>query len=124
MQDAPAAGAADGGSAVGSLQQQLLEAEGHSLLEELLDSSRQAEALESSVRDITTLNQMLSSAVAQQAESIEMVYANAVEATHNITSGNKSLQSAITVNKSSRKLVLALLLSAALGLLFFDWFNS
>lgn len=106
------------------LQEQQLWAESQHLMEELLDSSRQSERLERTVKDISTLNNMMSSAVAHQAEAIEQLYSAAVESSYNISAGNDNLKQAVGVNKSSRKLIVALLVAASLGLLFFDWFNS
>ena len=49
--------------------------------QELLTSrSSQASSVERSMREISTLHQMFSTAVAQQAEAIEMIYDAAVEA--------------------------------------------
>ena len=76
------------------------------------------------MREISTLNQMLSTAVMQQVESIETLYNNALEATQHIVQGNVNIRKTIEVNRSTRKYVFVLLLVASLLLLFFDWFNS
>ncbi len=59
-----------------------------------------------------------------QAEQIEALYAEAVEASSYITRGNVELRKTIEVNRSSQKYVIVLLLVAAGLLLFFDWFSS
>lgn len=91
---------------------------------DLRASGQQAQQIESTMRHITTLNQMISTAVMEQAEMIEQLYNNALDATHNITRGNKELKKTIVLNRSSRNWVLVLSVVAALLLLFFDWFYS
>lgn len=76
------------------------------------------------MRHISTLNQMISTAVMQQADMIEQLYSDALEATHHISRGNVELQKTITLNRSSRNWVLVLCVLAGLMLLFFDWFYS
>lgn len=91
---------------------------------DLRASGQQAQQIESTMRHIATLNQMISTAVMEQAEMIEQLYNNALDATHNITRGNKELKKTIVLNRSSRNWVLVLSVVAALLLLFFDWFYS
>lgn len=67
---------------------------------------------------------MISTAVMQQAEMIETLYSNAVDATQHIQRGNVHLKKTIKVNRSSRLYLLVLFVVAGLLLLFFDWFNS
>lgn len=76
------------------------------------------------MRQVATLNQMISTAVMQQAEMIEQLYNNAVESTTNIKRGNRELKKTIQLNRSARYYTLVLLVTAGLLLLFFDWFNS
>jgi hypothetical protein len=97
---------------------------GPPLQEQLMKTSGQAQQVERSMREISTLNQMLSTAVMQQVESIEALYSNALEATQHIVRGNVSIKKTVEVNRSTRKYVFVLLLVASLLLLFFDWFNS
>lgn len=92
--------------------------------EQLTKTASQVQQVERSMREISTLNQMLSTAVMQQVESIEMLYNNALEATAHIKMGNVDIKKTIEVNKSTRKYVFVLMLVASLLLLFFDWFNS
>jgi hypothetical protein len=51
------------------------------LQEELTSAAQQAQGIERTMREITTINQMISTAVMQQAEMIETLYNNAVDAT-------------------------------------------
>lgn len=94
------------------------------LQEQLASAAQQAQGIERTVREITTINQMISTAVMQQAEMIEQLYNNAVDATHNIKRGNVDLKKTIQLNRSSRYYLLVLMVTLSLLLLFFDWFNS
>lgn len=91
---------------------------------DLRAASQQAQNIESTMRHISTLNQMISTAVMEQAEMIEQLYNNALDATHNVTRGNKELKKTIALNRSSRNWVMVLSIVAGLLLLFFDWFYS
>jgi syntaxin 18 len=79
---------------------------------------------EKSVREIASLNQAFSAAIFQQAEQIETLYNEAVQASENIQMGNVQLEKKVRVNKSSRKCLLFLLFVFSLALLFVDWFYS
>ncbi|KAG2450660.1 hypothetical protein HYH02_004500 [Chlamydomonas schloesseri] len=105
-------------------QAQEVEQENKALLERLTATRNAAFSVEQSVRDVAALNQMFSTAVLAQAETIESIYMAAVEATHNITRGNESLTKTVAINRSSTRHILVLLLLATACLLFFDWFNS
>lgn len=82
------------------------------------------QGIERSVREIATLNQLFSAAVLAQAEQLEELYMNALDASHNIVAGNTALVKTIEVNRSSSRYILALFVVASLCLLFYDWFNS
>ncbi|KAG2438037.1 hypothetical protein HXX76_005651 [Chlamydomonas incerta] len=124
----PGPGAADGGDGGPEVwpagQAQEVEQENKALLERLTATRDAAFSVEQSVRDVAALNQMFSTAVLAQAETIESIYMAAVEATHNITRGNESLTKTVAINRSSSRYILVLLLVATACLLFFDWFNS
>ncbi len=94
------------------------------LQEDLTSTSQQAYQVEKSMREITTLNQMISTAVMQQAESIEQLYNVAVEATSQIKRGNEELRKTVRLNRSSQLYIFVLLMTATFLLLFFDWFYS
>jgi syntaxin 18 len=76
------------------------------------------------MREITTLNQMISTAVMHQAEQIECIYSAAVEATGNLKRGNEDLRKTVALNRSSQLYIVILLLTASVLLLFMDWFYS
>ncbi len=80
--------------------------------------------MERSVREITTMQQMISTAVMEQAEAIEQLYNVAVEATTHIKRGNEEVRKTIAVNRSSTLYIVVMLLVASLMLLLFDWLNS
>ncbi|GLC51579.1 hypothetical protein PLESTB_000517600 [Pleodorina starrii] len=106
------------------VQLQDMEQENKALLERLTATRGSALSVEQAVRDVAALNQMFSSAVLAQAETIEAIYLAAVDATHNITAGNEALTKTVAVNRSTTRYIVVLLLVATLCLLFFDWFNS
>ncbi|KAF5838947.1 hypothetical protein DUNSADRAFT_1893 [Dunaliella salina] len=105
-------------------QQEQLALENQNLVAQLSATAAQAQGLESTIQDIAVLNQMFSTAVLHQAESIESIYSAAVDASQNISTGNVDLQKAVNYGRSSQRQILIILLAATLGLLFFDWFNS
>ncbi len=76
------------------------------------------------MREIATLNQMFSTAIAAQSEQIEKLYSEAVEATRHISAANVQLSKAVRTNRSARKFMLLFFLVASLAVLFLDWWNS
>lgn len=115
--------------ALGSRQEMVqedvqLQSENFELQQDLSNLTDQVQRAEQSVREIASLNQAFSAAVFHQAEQIETLYEQAVEASHNIEQGNVQLEKTIRVNKSSQKCMFVLLLSFSLFLLFLDWFYS
>lgn len=84
------------------VQQQHLDDETRALqveLTSLLDSVQQTET---KMVEMSALNHLISTHVLQQAQQIEHLYDQAVEATHNVQLGNKELAQAIQRNSSSR----------------------
>ncbi|KAJ0250377.1 Syntaxin-81 [Hirschfeldia incana] len=83
-------------------QQQLLDDETQALqveLSNLLDGARQTET---KMVEMSALNHLMATHVLQQAQQIEVLYDQAVEATKNVELGNKELSQAIKRNSSSR----------------------
>lgn len=105
-------------------QVQHLDEENAALQRELLSMTDQVQHAERSVREIATLNQMFSTAIVQQAQQIEQLYAEAVAATSTIGGANVQLDKAIRANKAGQKCMFLLFLVASLGLLFLDWWYS
>lgn len=96
----------------------------HTPQADLRSSTQQSAQIEATMRHVSTLNQMISTAVMAQADMIEQLYNDAVKATHHISRGNVQLKKTIALNRSSRNWVLVLSVVAGLLLLFFDWFYS
>ena len=65
-----------------------------------------------------------SSAISSQVSAIESTFENAMAASAYIRTGNEHLGKAISVNRSTQRYILVLLIVATFGLLFFDWINS
>eukprot|EP00890_Picochlorum_soloecismus_P002208 jgi/Picsp_1/2989/NSC_01212-R1_origin recognition complex subunit 2 len=104
--------------------QSQIQAENHALQMELMSLSDQVQEAERSVREIASLNVAFSAAIFQQAEQIETLYKEAIQATENIDQGNVQLRKTVQVNKSSRKCLFILLFSFSIALLLFDWWYS
>lgn len=84
----------------------------------------QVQQVERTVREIAAMQQMISTAVAQQAEAIEQIYNEAVAATLDVRRGNAELTKTLAVNRSSTLYLVVLLLVASALLLLYDWINS
>ncbi|KAK9837495.1 hypothetical protein WJX81_006873 [Elliptochloris bilobata] len=83
-------------------QRQVLEAENAALAEQLANVGHGAALAESTMRELATLHQMLSTQVMHQSEQIEQLYTQAVAATLNVERGNVHLTKAIAINSSAR----------------------
>ncbi|XP_076961044.1 syntaxin-81-like [Bidens hawaiensis] len=105
------------------IQQQLLDDETRALqveLSSLLDAARDTET---KMVEMSALNHLMSTHVLQQAQQIEYLYDQAVEATKNVELGNKELTQAIQRNSSSRTFLLLFLVVLTLSVLFLDWYS-
>ncbi|KAJ4719912.1 syntaxin-81 [Melia azedarach] len=106
-----------------SVQQQLLDDETRALqveLSSLLDAVQQTET---KMVEMSALNHLMSTHVLQQAQQIEFLYDQAVEATKNVELGNKELSQAIRRNSSSRTFLLLFLFVLNFSILFLDWYS-
>lgn len=104
-------------------QQQLLDDETRALqveLSSLLDAARDTET---KMVEMSALNHLMSTHVLQQAQQIEYLYDQAVEATKNVEMGNKELTQAIQRNSSSRVFILLIVFVLTFTVLFLDWYN-
>lgn len=102
-------------------QQQLLDDETQALqveLSNLLDGARQTET---KMVEMSALNHLMATHVLQQAQQIEFLYDQAVEATKNVELGNKELSQAIQRNSSSRTFLLLFFFVLTFSVLFLDW---
>ncbi|KAL8227393.1 hypothetical protein R6Q59_000138 [Mikania micrantha] len=89
-------------------------------LSSLLDGARDTET---KMVEMSALNHLMSTHVLQQAQQIEYLYDQAVEATKNVEMGNKELTQAIQRNSSSRTFLLLFLVVLTLSVLFLDWYS-
>ncbi|BDA47671.1 Syntaxin-18 [Coccomyxa sp. Obi] len=105
-------------------QQQLIEEENRALVQQLMSLNQGATSIETTMRELATLNQMFSGQVFHQAQQIEQIYEQAVQATLNVDRGNVQLQKAIKVGGSARSILFWFFIIAAASLLFLDWFYS
>ncbi|GAX82039.1 hypothetical protein CEUSTIGMA_g9467.t1 [Chlamydomonas eustigma] len=105
-------------------QRQVLIEENKSLASQLTAMNSQVLAVEKSVMEVATLNQIFSSLISSQAQAIETVYENAVEASFHINTGNQYLDKTIRANRSTQYYIFVILGIATFSLLFFDWFYS
>ncbi|KAJ8541928.1 hypothetical protein K7X08_016794 [Anisodus acutangulus] len=89
-------------------------------LNSLLDSVQETET---KMVEMSALNHLMSTHVLQQAQQIELLYEQAVEATQNVELGNKELSQAIQRNSSSRTFLLLFLFVLTFSILFLDWYS-
>nr|TKS17597.1 syntaxin 81 family protein [Populus alba] len=78
---------------------------------------------ETKMLEMSALNHLMSTHVLQQAQQIELLYEQAVEATKNVELGNKELSQAIQRNSSSRTFLLLFLSVLTFSILFLDWYS-
>ncbi|KAK9905533.1 hypothetical protein WJX75_001699 [Coccomyxa subellipsoidea] len=105
-------------------QQQLIEEENRALVQQLMSLNQGATSIETTMRELATLNQMFSGQVFHQAQQIEQIYEQAVQTTLNVDKGNVQLKKAIRVGGSARSYLFWFFIIAAASLLFLDWFYS
>ncbi|KAI3506002.1 hypothetical protein L1887_28355 [Cichorium endivia] len=90
-------------------------------LSSLLDAARDTET---KMVEMSALNHLMSTHVLQQAQQIEYLYDQAVEATKNVEMGNKELTQAIQRNSSSRLFIVLCFVVITFTLLFLDCYNT
>ncbi|KAL6988026.1 Syntaxin-81 [Sarracenia purpurea var. burkii] len=105
------------------VHQQLLDDETRALQVELTNLLDAAQETETKMVEMSALNHLMSTHVLQQAQQIEVLYEQAVEATTNVELGNKELSQAIQRNSSSRTFLLLFLFVLTFSILFLDWYN-
>ncbi|XP_027112763.1 syntaxin-81 [Coffea eugenioides] len=105
------------------VQEQLLDDETRALQVELSSLLDAAQETEKKMVEMSALNHLMSTHVLQQAQQIELLYEQAVEATKNVELGNKELSQAIQRNSSSRTFLLLFLFVLTFSILFLDWYN-
>ncbi|KAE9588217.1 hypothetical protein Lal_00002876 [Lupinus albus] len=105
------------------VQQQLLDHETRALQVELSSLLDTVQETETRMVEMSALNHLISTHVLQQAQQIEHLYQQAVEATMNVELGNKELSQAIQRNSSSRTFLLLFLFVLTFSILFLDWYS-
>ncbi|KAG7015998.1 putative sugar phosphate/phosphate translocator [Cucurbita argyrosperma subsp. argyrosperma] len=101
-------------------QQQLLDDETRALQVELTSLLDAVQETETKMVEMSALNHLMSTHVLQQAQQIEFLYEQAVEATKNVELGNKELSQAIQRNSSSRTFLLLFLFVLTFSIIFLD----
>ncbi|MQL75187.1 hypothetical protein Taro_007575 [Colocasia esculenta] len=110
-------------SAAVNVQEQLLDDETRALQVELSNLLDAVQETETKMVEMSALNHLMSTHVLQQAQQIEHLYEQAIEATKNVESGNKELSQTIQRNSSSRTFLLLFLFILTFSVLFLDWYN-
>ncbi|KAK4583185.1 hypothetical protein RGQ29_026110 [Quercus rubra] len=105
------------------VQQQLLDDETRALQVELTSLLDAVQETETKMVEMSALNHLMSTHVLQQAQQIEVLYDQAVEATMNVELGNKELNQAIQRNSSSRTFLMLFLFVLTFSILFLDWYS-
>ncbi|KAH8496961.1 hypothetical protein H0E87_019617 [Populus deltoides] len=105
------------------VQQQLLDDETRALQVELTSLLDAVQETETKMVEMSALNHLMSTHVLQQAQQIELLYEQAVEATKNVELGNKELSRAVQRNSSSRTFLLLFLFVLTFSILFLDWYS-
>ncbi|KAK8976681.1 hypothetical protein V6N11_057280 [Hibiscus sabdariffa] len=105
------------------VKQELLDDETRALQVELSSLLDAAQETETKMVEMSALNHLMSTHVLQQAQQIEHLYDQAVEATKNVELGNKELSQAIQRNSSSRTFLMLFFLVLTFSILFLDWYN-
>ncbi|XP_022746212.1 syntaxin-81 [Durio zibethinus] len=105
------------------VQQELLDDETRALQVELTSLLDAVQETETKMVEMSALNHLMSTHVLQQAQQIEHLYDQAVEATKNVELGNKELSQAIQRNSSSRTFLLLFLFVLTFSIMFLDWYN-
>ncbi|KAI5649052.1 hypothetical protein M9H77_35057 [Catharanthus roseus] len=102
---------------------QILDDETHVLQAELSSLLDAVQETETKMVEMSALNHLMSTHVLQQAQQIELLYEQAIEATKNVELGNKELTQAIQRNSSSRTFLLLFLFVLTFSVIFLDWYN-
>ncbi|KAL8521877.1 hypothetical protein ACS0TY_012147 [Phlomoides rotata] len=106
-----------------NFQQQLFDDETRTLQVELSNMLGAVQETETKMVEMSALNHLMSTHVLQQAQQIEFLYEQAVEATTNVELGNKELSQAIQRNSSSRTFILLFLFVLTFSVLFLDSYS-
>eukprot|EP00192_Tetraselmis_astigmatica_P021007 CAMPEP_0117662704 /NCGR_PEP_ID=MMETSP0804-20121206/8192_1 /TAXON_ID=1074897 /ORGANISM="Tetraselmis astigmatica, Strain CCMP880" /LENGTH=296 /DNA_ID=CAMNT_0005469615 /DNA_START=71 /DNA_END=958 /DNA_ORIENTATION=+ len=95
----------------------MMQAENDALVQELTTTAHQVNQVERAMQDISALNSMFSEQVLRQAEQVEQLYLEAVDASHRVEEGNTSLRKALKLNSSTRIYIILVYCIAIFGVL-------
>ena len=128
---APAASTTDEGSTTETtetsghqVQAQVHSTEGDVLVDELTTLVEQVRKAEGQVAEMSALSSLCATHVQAQAAQIEQLYAQAVESTRNLESGNVQLKKTIKRRGEGSFIVGIVLFIATFSLLFLDWLQG
>jgi|TARA_B110000483_G_scaffold183855_2_gene217479 syntaxin 18 len=128
---APAASTTDEGSTTETtetsghqVQAQVHSTEGDVLVDELTTLVEQVRKAEGQVAEMSALSSLFATHVQAQAAQIEQLYAQAVESTRNLESGNVQLKKTIKRRGEGSFIVGIVLFIATFSLLFLDWLQG
>jgi syntaxin 18 len=128
---APAASTTDEGSTTEinetsghQVQAQVHVTEGDVLVDELTTLVEQVRKAEGQVAEMSALSSLFATHVQAQAAQIEQLYAQAVESTRNLESGNVQLKKTIKRRGEGSFIVGIVLFIATFSLLFLDWLQG
>ena len=128
---APAASTTDDGSTTETtetsghqVQAQVHSTEGDVLVDELTTLVEQVRKAEGQVAEMSALSSLFATHVQAQAAQIEQLYAQAVESTRNLESGNVQLKKTIKRRGEGSFIVGIVLFIATFSLLFLDWLQG
>jgi len=105
-------------------EQQAMEMENERLVEQLSSLTSQVEQVQSKVVKVAELQAVFTEKVLEQADILDAVHAQAVNATENTKEGNEAVRQAIQNKASYRVYILFILLVFSFSLLFLDWYND
>ena len=100
------------------------ETEGDALVDELTTLVEQVRRAEGQVAELSVLSSLFATHVQAQAAQIEQLYAQAVESTRNLESGNVQLKKTIKRRGEGSFIVGIVLFIATFSLLFLDWLQG
>lgn len=105
------------------VQEQLLDDETQALQVELSSLLDAVQETETKMVEVSALNHLMSTHVLQQAQQIEQLYEQAVEATHNVEKGNRELSQAIQRNSCGTTSLILFFAVLTFSVLFLHWYN-
>jgi syntaxin 18 len=94
------------------------------IADELAGISDQVRRAEASVLEMSALSSLFASHVHTQAAQIETLYAQAIEATFHLKTGNVELRKTIERRSDAQRMIARLMFFATFALLFVDWISG